>query len=101
MDIFYELGGQEFEWNDEKAYRNERKHGVTFEEAVEVFLDPLAEMADAGRGDEKRDVLIGRTFGLKLLLVVHMVRGERIRLISARPATKVEREDYEEPFYSG
>ena len=96
MDIIYRLQGVEFEWDEDKAKRNTQKHGVTFEEAVEVFFDPFYQTGDASADDEQRDFIIGYTFGQRLLLAVYTERGERTRIISARPATRLERMSYEE-----
>ena len=96
MDVTFRLQGIEFEWDDDKAESNIRKHGVTFEEAVEVFFDPFYQTGDASVEQESRDFIIGYTFSQHLLLVVYVERGERTRLISARPATRAERKLYEE-----
>ena len=97
MDIIYRLQGIEFEWDDDKANSNIQKHGVTFEEAAEVFFDPFYQTGDASIGhDEQRDFIIGYTFSQRLLLAVSTERDERTRIISARPATRVERKLYEE-----
>lgn len=86
-----------FEWDASKADSNFAKHGVTFEEAVSVFQDAFAiTVADAEHSDfEDRFVTIGLSSVVRVLLVVHLERGESIRIISARKATPSEREDYE------
>jgi uncharacterized DUF497 family protein len=85
-----------FEWDDAKAESNYRKHGVDFETATETFADPFAiERADlsyAGNGEE-RLLITGMAAG-QLLTVVYTARRERIRLISARRATRREHDDY-------
>lgn len=96
MDIIYRLQGVEFEWDEDKAKSNIRKHGVTFEEAAEVFFDPFYQRGDASMDDEQRDFIIGYSLSQRLLLVVYTERGERTRIISARPATRSERKLYEE-----
>jgi uncharacterized DUF497 family protein len=96
MDILYRIQGIEFEWNDEKAKSNIIKHGVTFEEAVEVFFDPFYQAGDATVGEEQRDFVLGYSASQRLLLVVYTERRERARIISARLATPQERELYEE-----
>jgi uncharacterized DUF497 family protein len=97
MDIIYRLQGVEFEWDEEKAENNLQKHGVTFEEAAEVFFDPFYQTGDASVDqDEDREFIIGYTFAQRLLLAVYTERGERTRIISARPATRLERKLYEE-----
>jgi uncharacterized DUF497 family protein len=87
------MSGTVFEWDQRKDSANRRKHGVGFAEASTVFGDPLSiTIPDPDRAiDEERLVIIGISDQRKLLVVVHTVRGERIRLISARPATKPER----------
>ena len=86
-----------FEWDDAKATSNLRKHGVSFEDAVTVFDDPLA----VTRGDpdhsedEQRFLTIGNSRGSHLLVVCHTDRPDRIRLISARNANRQERRYYE------
>lgn len=97
MDTVYRLQGMEFEWDENKAATNIQKHGVTFEEAVEVFFDPFYQTGDASPDDkEERDFIIGYTFSQRLLLAVYTERVERTRIISARPATRAERKEYEE-----
>src|SRR5206468_9390385 len=96
MDIIYQLQGVEFEWDAEKARSNIANHGVTFEEAAEVFFDPFYQRGDASTGDEAREFIIGYSLALRLLLVVYIDRGERTRIISARRATRPERTLYEE-----
>lgn len=87
-----------FEWDPAKAEVNLRKHGVAFEEAVTVFADPLSvtigdPLHSAG---EHRFIIVGRSQQGNILVVAHTERGEHIRLISARRATKRERKQYEE-----
>lgn len=84
----------DFEWDSAKATQNVAKHGVSFPEAATVLADPLAIYLDDGSGTE-RVVVIGTSLRDRLLYVVHVQRGERDRLISARPATPAEREVYE------
>ncbi len=99
MTIVFRLQESEFEWDEDKARTNIRKHGVTFEEASEVFLDPFRQLGHAtvDQDDEDRSFIIGYTFAQRILLVVFIERGERTRIISARPATRTERKLYEEP----
>lgn len=96
MNIIFRLQGTEFEWDGNKAESNAEKHGITFEEAAEVFTDPFYQGGDASDNNEQRDFIIGYSFSQKLLLVVHTERGKRTRIISARPATRHERKIYEE-----
>ena len=88
----------EFAWDPPKAARNLAKHGVSFEEAVTVFGDPLGCMIDDPRHsqDEERVVLLGLSQEQRLLAVMFSEREDAIRIISARRATRRERRDYEE-----
>ena len=91
-----------FEWDLAKARTNQRKHGVTFEDAMHVFDDPCAlfEQDRADEGGEPRWQALGLAGGVILLLVAHTVREQGqddvIRLISARRATRKERNRYDE-----
>jgi uncharacterized protein len=87
-----------FEWDPQKAAANERKHGVTFDEAVTAFGDPFGTVVDDPRHSvgETRLVLLGYSQANRLLAVMFTERGDRIRLISARTAIRRERKDYEE-----
>jgi len=87
-----------FEWNDAKAASNRRKHGVTFVEAAEVFSDwAHSTIPDARHStEEDRFITIGMSYQFRLLVVVHFDSDTTIRIISARPATRREREIYEE-----
>lgn len=93
----YEFLGQQFEWDAMKAMRNASKHGVRFPEAATVFFDPdaLFEPDPDHSDNEEHYLLLGRSLRDHILLVVHVIRGERIRLISARKATPNERGRYE------
>jgi len=86
-----------FTWDKNKAEFNIRKHGITFEEATTVFTDPLSLTIDdpLHSFDEERAVIIGQSFRDRLLVVVHTDMGDTVRIISARPAIKKERNDYE------
>ncbi|MBU6476709.1 MAG: BrnT family toxin [Xanthomonadaceae bacterium] len=88
----------DFEWNRAKAAANRRKHGVTFEEAATIFDDPLAlTFADPDHAFGEEHWL---TFGIsnqqRLLTVAHTERHDRLRIISAREATRHEHKIYEE-----
>jgi len=87
----------EFEWDPNKAESNLEKHGVAFDEASTAFGDPLSlTIPDPDHSDdEERFVLLGQSFAGRLVVVVHTQRGERIRIISARIATRNERRSYE------
>ncbi|MEK0178089.1 MAG: BrnT family toxin [Oscillatoriales cyanobacterium] len=95
MDKVYRLEGVEFEWDTNKAESNLEKHGVSFEEAAEVFFDPFYQEGDATTNDELRDFILGYSLSQRLLLVVYVERGLRSRIISSRPATRTERQLYE------
>ena len=96
VDVTYQLQGQFFEWDHEKAFANLRTHNVSFEKACEVFFDPFVAFVDASDDCEAREAAIGLSEDWDLLFVVHVVRHEdTIRIISARPATSSERRDHE------
>jgi hypothetical protein len=86
-----------FEWHTEKALKNIKRHNVTFEEASTAFKDPLSLTIDDPHhsDDEQRYVLIGKSYKNRILIVIHTERGNNIRIISARRATKKERAYYE------
>lgn len=86
----------EYEWDEEKAAANLRKHAVDFADAVLVFEDELAvTIADPGSRRERRYITMGHDPYGRLLVVVYTWREDRIRLISARAATGSERRHYE------
>lgn len=96
MDIEFELRGIWFRWNAEKARRNIEKHGVSFEQAAQVFFDPFIRYMDASANREQRDGAVGSDFDFRVLFVVHVtIEGDFIRLISARKAEHKERAHYE------
>lgn len=86
-----------FEWDDLKAERNLHKHGVTFEESATAFKDELgrSKRDTVHSVDEDRFVLIGRSEAGRILTVIFVERGDRLRLISAREATPRERRERE------
>ena len=86
-----------FEWDPQKAKSNLEKHGVSFEEASTAFQDTLSLTIDDPLHsiDEERLILIGMSQKNRILVVVHTERGDNIRIISARKATKKERKNYE------
>lgn len=98
MEVVYHLQGREFGWDSEKASSNVVKHGVTFEEAAEVFFDPFYQTGDASvdAEEEARDFIIGYTFSNRLLLAIYAERTLQTRIISARPVTRTERKRYED-----
>ena len=87
-----------FEWNARKAASNLRKHGVSFDEASSVFFDPLSATGDDPdhSRDESRFVTFGMSSAGNLLVVAHALNDEVIRIITARHATRAERQLYEE-----
>lgn len=86
-----------FEWDANKAGSNLAKHGVSFEEAATVFGDPrsITIPDPAHSRTETRFIILGRSHRERLLVVIHTERGDSIRVISARRASRHERKDYE------
>jgi uncharacterized DUF497 family protein len=84
-----------FEWDRRKAETNLRRHGVDFADAVTIFDDEYAVTVPDTSSAEERFVALGTDAMGRLLVVVYRWRGDRIRLISARQATRSERRDYE------
>lgn len=91
----------EFEWDPEKALANQKKHGVSFEEAQSVFYDDFARQFYDPESSESEDrfLMLGMSNQARVLLVCHCERsdGDVIRIISARKATRDERTYYEGP----
>lgn len=87
-----------FEWDKNKARKNLKNHNVSFDEASTAFRDTLSlTIYDPLHSEsEDRFILIGNSHANRLLVVVHTERGDKIRIISARQATKYERKQYEE-----
>ena len=87
-----------FEWDPHKAEQNRASHGVSFEEASSIFGDPLAaSLPDREHSTmELRFITMGVTPAQRLLVVVHTDRADRVRIISARGATRAEKKQYEE-----
>jgi uncharacterized protein len=86
-----------FEWDDSKAESNAIKHGITFEEAVTIFADPYLLFTEDflhSQGEE-REWAIGAAENGSIVVVVFTMRGEQLRVISARKATKRECQEYE------
>ena len=88
----------QFEWDSKKAKSNLAKHGVAFAEAITVFADTLARIFDdeAHSCEERREIIIGHSAKQDLMLISFTARGNRVRILSARKATRTERKDYEE-----
>jgi uncharacterized DUF497 family protein len=87
-----------FDWDRRKAAANRRKHGVSFKDAIAVFGDPLARIFDDPdrSQSEPRELIVGHCGRRRLLVISFVQRGDRIRIFSARCATRQERQDYEE-----
>ena len=87
-----------FEWDEDKALANLRKHGVSFGEAKQVFDDPLelTERDALHSIDEDRWISIGATLNGRLVVVSYTERSDTIRIISARQPTRAEQQSYEE-----
>jgi uncharacterized protein len=86
----------DIEWDPGKARTNRSKHGVSFADVEPAFYDPFAlSMPDTFSATEERFVLVGTDALGRILTVSYTYRGETIRIISARPATKTERKEYE------
>ena len=88
----------QFEWDPEKAKKNLKKHGVSFEEASTIFEDPqfISFLDDEHSAEEERHITIGLSEKLRLLMAAHTERKNLIRIISARKATKNEENFYNE-----
>jgi len=85
----------DIEFDPVKARINQDKHGIGFDEAATCLLDPMARVREDGDAlDEQRWVLLGMSSAGRLLVVVYTLRGETIRLISARKPTKREARSY-------
>jgi uncharacterized protein len=84
----------DYEWDTDKATANLEKHGVSFFEAAAALQDPHAAYLDASTSAEDRFAAIGLSAAPRLLYVVHVERGERDRIISARLATAAEEAIY-------
>lgn len=87
-----------FEWDPKKAETNLAKHNVSFEEAMTVFADPMARIFpdEEHSVNEFREIIVGHSARHQVILVSFTGADERVRLISARKATRMERKDYEE-----
>ena len=88
----------QFEWDEQKARSNLKKHRVSFDEAKTVFDDPLyVDFYDPDHSlDEHRYIIIGESARGRLLIVAYTARSNRIRIINARLVTEAERQAYEE-----
>ena len=89
-----------FEWDASKARINLKKHAISFEEATSIFGDARAITIGAPILDgEERFVTVGFSTKGRLVVVAHTDRNDRIRIISARKASRHERQQYEEEGY--
>jgi len=96
MDKSFQLQGITFIWDVQKAHLNRQKHGITFEQASEVFFDPFLRVVDASEDYETREAVIGiDTVGRHLFVVHVQLENDYFRIISARKATAKERYYYE------
>ena len=96
-EVRFELNDTLFVWDADKERANIRAHdGIDFARAATVFFDPFLRFADASRNNEVRDAVIGFDDQAVMLFVVHaLMSGESIRIISARKATRTERDTYD------
>jgi len=87
-----------FEWDPQKAKSNLQKHQVDFEEASSIFNDLqfISFLDDEHSQDEERYISIGLSNKLRILMVAHTERNNKIRIISARKATENEKKFYQE-----
>lgn len=85
-----------FEWDENKNLLNQRKHGISFQEAKSCFYDPrqIAFYDPNHSHNEDREILIGHSSEGRLLLVICTIRNNNIRIISARKTSKQETSDY-------
>ena len=100
LSVYYELEEYKFEWDEEKAEINFKKHKIRFETAALVFLDEnkIDDYDEIHSDDEDRYKIIGRVG--RVLAVIYTERGDINRIISARYADKDEQEDYYGQFYT-
>ena len=98
MPVNFELGDLKFEWDEEKAEKNLKKHGIYFEDAARVFFDDnrLDDYDEIHSDDEDRYKIIGKV--REILVVIYTERGDRNRIISARQADKDEEAEYYDQF---
>jgi uncharacterized DUF497 family protein len=99
-EISYELDGQKFIWDSDKADNNIVKHGIAFEEAASVFIfDNVIYFEDTSHSEnENRFIAVGMSEKVRILMVCHCMRenDEVIRIISARKATNSEKQTWKE-----
>ena len=98
MNVTYVFQDIIFEWDSLKAASNRHKHSISFETACEVFFDPFLQPPDDDEefvDGELREKIVGMTLDWQFLYVVYVMQADRLRLISARPATAPEKKHYE------
>lgn len=101
MNVYYKGYKFLFEWDSDKARANLDKHRISFEEGAEACEDPFALVEDATKeNDEQREQFTGYSGRGRILVVVTVERGIRLRVISAREANRHERRTYEEKYRS-
>lgn len=87
----------DIEWDPAKARSNLAKHGISFSDVETAFYDQYAiTMPDPGASAEERFILVGMDALGAIVVVVYTCRGDSVRVISARSATRLERKTYEE-----
>jgi uncharacterized DUF497 family protein len=98
MKLEYSLYGIRFEWDSNKSETNLSKHGISFENACEVFFDPFLQMMEPEiHNGQIREAIVGMTVNWSLLCVIYtMLKNDIFRIISARRVTRHERKHYEE-----
>ena len=96
-NVNYSVNGVLFEWDEQKALTNLRKHGISFEAACEAFFDPFVAVLDDDEfmNGEVREKAVGMLTDWRLVFVVYVMREDRVRIISARSVTRIERWRYE------
>ena len=87
-----------FEWDPAKNARNQQKHGISFEEAIEIFNGPVLSREDDDIQGERRERSYGLIHGVVVVCLVHTQRGAATRIISARKATRTERGQFHAHF---
>jgi hypothetical protein len=83
----------QFEWDENKNISNQQKHGVSFEEASQIWNDPFLLIVPARNKGETRKLAIRETYSI-VISIIHTKRGDKIRIISARKASDFERKKY-------
>jgi len=97
VNVHFQLEGLAFSWDSEKAASNTTKHGLSFERACEVFLDPLVRLSDASAEQQERFAAVGSVLDGNIVYVVHLeFADDHLRIISARHATRQEIARYED-----